>query len=303
MDDKQRRERIVNYLKIKPLNHGQIYTFQIAIPPSENVDISFERREYLKMSLTQQGTNLIPLIVRRTEAYSEEEEYELVYGADWCQAAKELDIEKLWVWVFDMTDEEVSTTKEEMQYLLGSDQTLSTNLTTETTGVGARENIVQTASSKWEEELVKKINDLSSQVKFVNHKCEQLINFSKTQHEIIDDLNPTISSLSQKISQLQNIVNQQEKLDCDRIADLVFTKLENVVAIKKSRQSKSQSEKKLKKEELRKLRYEDFLKLVDTEELKIFTNAELREIAKKQGIKTGTEWNRSKIIDAMKKSR
>ncbi|NJR16812.1 MAG: hypothetical protein HC785_14620 [Calothrix sp. CSU_2_0] len=35
MDEKQRRDRIVNYLRIKPVNHGQVYTFQIAIPESE----------------------------------------------------------------------------------------------------------------------------------------------------------------------------------------------------------------------------------------------------------------------------
>lgn len=118
MDEQQRRDRIVNYLRIKPVNHGQIYTFQIAIPPSEVTNIPFNKREYLKASLTQQETNLIPLIVRRTEAYNEEEEYELVYGADWYLVAKELDIEKLWVWVFDLTDEEAATAKEEMQQLL-----------------------------------------------------------------------------------------------------------------------------------------------------------------------------------------
>jgi hypothetical protein len=119
MDDKQRRDRIVQYLQIKPINHGQIYTFQIAIPQNEVSKIPLEREEYLRNSLTQQGTNLIPLIVRRTDAYTEEEEYEVIYGADWCLAAKELDIEKLWVWVFDLTDEQAKTVKSEMEYLLG----------------------------------------------------------------------------------------------------------------------------------------------------------------------------------------
>ncbi|MFK0731575.1 MAG: ParB N-terminal domain-containing protein, partial [Gloeotrichia echinulata HAB0833] len=119
MNAAERRDRIVEYLRIKPISHGQIYTFQIAIPESEVVELPFEKREQLKMSLTQQGTNLIPLIVRRTEAYSEEEEYEVVYGADWCLVAKELDIEKLWVWVFNLTDEQAAAAKQEMQQLLG----------------------------------------------------------------------------------------------------------------------------------------------------------------------------------------
>lgn len=113
-------DSIVSYLKIKPISHGQIYTFQIAIPPSEVVEIPWEREEFLKNSLTQHGTNLIPLIVRRTEAYSEEEEYEVVFGFDVYLVAKALDIERLWVWVFDMTDEQAAATKEEMQQLLGN---------------------------------------------------------------------------------------------------------------------------------------------------------------------------------------
>lgn len=120
MKEAERRDRIVEYLRIKPISHGQVYTFQIAIPESEVIEIPLERRENLEKSLSQQGTNLIPLIVRRTEAYSEEEEYEVVYGADLCLVAKERDIEKLWVWVFDMTDEQAVAAKEEMQQLLGS---------------------------------------------------------------------------------------------------------------------------------------------------------------------------------------
>lgn len=119
MNDSERRDRIVEYLRIKPISHGQIYTFQIAIPQAEVVEIPSQRREALSRSLAEQGSNLVPLIVRRTEAYSEEEEYEVVYGADWCLVAKQLEIEKLWVWVFNMTDEQAAAAKAEMQQLVG----------------------------------------------------------------------------------------------------------------------------------------------------------------------------------------
>jgi hypothetical protein len=120
MDISERRARIRANLGIEPISHGQVYTFQIAIPESEQQNISLERRHLIEETLTQHKTNLIPLIVRRTEAYNEEEEYEVVYGADWCLVAKELEIEKLWVWVFDMTDEQAAVAKEEMQQLVGS---------------------------------------------------------------------------------------------------------------------------------------------------------------------------------------
>ncbi len=182
MDETQRRDRIVNYLRIKPVNHGQIYAFQIAIPPSENIDIPLERREYLKISLTQQGTNLIPLLVRRTQAYSEEEEYELVYGADWCLVAKELDIEKLWVWVFDMNDEEAAAAKEEMRQLLEIGDSEPSQVVADT-NVKEPELI---------QPIVQQLNKLFQQVAALNTK---------------------IDLVSASVKQLQTTQNQQQLSD------------------------------------------------------------------------------------------
>jgi len=119
MDRSERRARIRANLGIEPINHGQVHTFQIAVSESDQQNIALERLQIIEDTLTQHKSNLIPLIVRRTQAYSEEEEYEVVYGADWCLVAKELDIEKLWVWVFDLTDEQAAATKAEMQQLFG----------------------------------------------------------------------------------------------------------------------------------------------------------------------------------------
>jgi ParB-like chromosome segregation protein Spo0J len=117
MDRSQDQNRIVEYLRIKPISHSQIYTSQIAIPDSLRKEIPRHRREALRRSLIEQGSNLIPLIVRRTEAYSNEEEYEVVCGADWYTIATELGIEQMWAWVFEMTDEEVAAAQAEMELL------------------------------------------------------------------------------------------------------------------------------------------------------------------------------------------
>ncbi|MEH2267844.1 MAG: Rho termination factor N-terminal domain-containing protein [Nostoc sp.] len=162
MNSAERRNRIVEYLRIKSISHGQVYTFQIAIPESETVEVPFEKSEYLRNSLTQQGTNLIPLIVRRTEAYSEEEEYEVVYGADWCLIAKELDIEKLWVWVFDMTDEQAAAAKEEMQQLLGFSDSIPVVFPSVSE---------ETESTK---KILKQLNKLFLEVETLNKKIEQI---------------------------------------------------------------------------------------------------------------------------------
>ncbi len=96
MDRSSDQNRIVEYLRIKPISHSQIYTSQIAVPEPQRGEIPRERREAIRRSLIEQGSNLIPLIVRPTEAYSNEEEYEVVCGSDWCILAKELGIEQMW---------------------------------------------------------------------------------------------------------------------------------------------------------------------------------------------------------------
>lgn len=120
MEKPDRSQQIRVHLGIEPISHGQIYTFQIAVPESQKHDISLERYQVLADSLTNHKTNLLPLIVRRTEAYSEEEEYEVVSGADWCIVAKERNIEKLWVWFFDMNDEQAAAAQAEMEQLVGN---------------------------------------------------------------------------------------------------------------------------------------------------------------------------------------
>ncbi|WP_341739465.1 Rho termination factor (modular protein) [Microcoleus sp. CAWBG640] len=117
MERSQDQNRIIEYLRIKPISHSQIYTSQIAIPETQRGEIIRDRREALRRSLIEQGSNLIPLIVRPTEAYSNEEEYEVVCGADWCMVAKEIGLAQMWAWVFEMTDEEVAAAQTEMQLL------------------------------------------------------------------------------------------------------------------------------------------------------------------------------------------
>lgn len=118
MNELERSARIRSYLKIEPISHGQIHVLQMAIPEGENLEIPPERYTILEDSLTAHQSNLIPLIVRRTEAYGELQRYEVVHGSDWLTVAKRLNIERLWVWVFEMTDEQVEISKREMEGLL-----------------------------------------------------------------------------------------------------------------------------------------------------------------------------------------
>lgn len=161
MERSQDQNRIIEYLRIQPISHSQIYTSQIAIPETQRGEIIRDRREALRRSLIEQGSNLIPLIVRPTEAYSNEEEYEVVCGADWCIVAKELGIEQMWAWVFEMTDEEVAAAQTEMELLAPQP--------TQTTAQ------LDTLLQQFELSFQKKVESLTKQIEHSIKKNEDLL--------------------------------------------------------------------------------------------------------------------------------
>ena len=161
MERSQDQNRIIEYLRIKPISHSQIYTSQIAIPETQRGEIIRDRREALRRSLIEQGSNLIPLIVRPTEAYSNEEEYEVVCGADWCIVAKELGLAQMWAWVFEMTDEEVAAAQTEMELLAPQP--------TQTTAQ------LETLLQQFELSFQKKVESLTKQIEHSIKKNEDLL--------------------------------------------------------------------------------------------------------------------------------
>jgi len=97
------RQKIIEYLKIKPIHHGQLEVHQIYVPPEQQLEPPPSHREIIDYF----QANLHPIVVRRTQQYGEDQEYELVYGADWYQAVKLAGLQRVWVWVFDLTDDQV----------------------------------------------------------------------------------------------------------------------------------------------------------------------------------------------------
>jgi len=117
-DYHERRRLIRESLKIQPLSHGQVYTYTVGV--RSQPEISPDRYEELRWSLENHGSNLIPIVVRRTDSLGDEKEYEAIYGADWVRVAEDIGIEMLWAWVFDLSDEDVKATQAELAMLLES---------------------------------------------------------------------------------------------------------------------------------------------------------------------------------------
>jgi hypothetical protein len=117
-DYHERRRLIRESLKIQPLSHGQVYTYTVGV--RSQPEISPDRYEELRWSLENHSSNLIPIVVRRTDSLGDEKEYEAIYGADWVRVAEDIGIEMLWAWVFDLSDEDVKATQAELAMLLES---------------------------------------------------------------------------------------------------------------------------------------------------------------------------------------
>jgi hypothetical protein len=233
MDRSSDRNRIIEYLQIKPISHSQIYTSQIAVPETQGGEILRDRREALRRSLIEQGSNLIPLIVRRTEAYSNEEEYEVVCGADWCIVAKELGIEQMWAWVFEMTDEEVAVTQAEMEQLAPQSAIKTAQIETllQQLEISFQQK-VESLTKKIEQSIKKNEDFLKKQVKAIADRnldpdsiaqIKNLVeNLEKTFHEKVDKLAkkieqsgknaPSASSVISEVN-IESALKQLEELD------------------------------------------------------------------------------------------
>lgn len=171
------RERIIQYLRVKTINHGQLDISQIYVPEKYQVTPS---QEYVEV-INQFKANLHPIVVRRTNQYGEDQEYELVYGGDWYQAAKLAGLTKIWVWVFDLTDEQIA----QVQQLLSSltdFQKLSPSSPGELPPKDTREisitivDIIEQKlnqfSNKFSLEIEQKLNNLSQDF---SHKINQVL--------------------------------------------------------------------------------------------------------------------------------
>ncbi|MFQ3618199.1 MAG: ParB N-terminal domain-containing protein, partial [Cyanobacteriota bacterium] len=130
-DYHERRRLIRESLKIQPLSHGQVYTYTVGV--RSQPQISPQRYEELRWSLENHSSNLIPIVVRRTDSLGGEKEYEAIYGADWVRVAEDLGIETLWAWVFDLSDEEAKATQAELAMLLDHSELDYSNDTDDTT--------------------------------------------------------------------------------------------------------------------------------------------------------------------------
>ncbi|MFQ3583779.1 MAG: helix-hairpin-helix domain-containing protein [Cyanobacteriota bacterium] len=119
------RKRIIEYLRIKPINHGQVHVLQIAIPEVLTKSLDPVKVEMATASLKRFGSNLHPVLLRRTALYGEDREYEVVFGEEWCEAASRLGWERIWAWIFDIPDDQIDDIRRFMEEVCTRSSTTS----------------------------------------------------------------------------------------------------------------------------------------------------------------------------------
>lgn len=226
-----RRELINKSLRIKPINHGQVYTFQIALPDSRKQALALERRQAIEQSLLAHQSNLISLIIRRTTAYDDDDiEYELLHGADWLQVAQELDIEKVWAWVFDLTDEQAIAAIAEMESLTHSQNTQPISKLSDGSDVDLAALIdkkLQLVSDSIKHSVTPLLtgirNELDDKLKVLNYKIDTLKSTNssleglETVLEKLDSIQQQLKSpgRNSRIEPIDNPINLLEASDQD----------------------------------------------------------------------------------------
>lgn len=204
MSQEIRRELIGRNLGIKPINHGQIYTFQIALPENSKQNISLERKQAIENSLLEHRSNLVSLIVRRTSSYENEDiEYELIYGSAWLQAAQTLNVDMLWAWVFDMTDEQALLTQAEMIKLLESSEMV--NSESNDSDLESFDSSTTSDSQKIDIEVF-----IERKLQIATDSIQKSVNFSL--EKLQNTLDEKLKNIQYRIDSLSNGINEIPQL-------------------------------------------------------------------------------------------
>lgn len=186
-------------LPVQPVSLELTPISKITVPDSQVRDIPAERYKALVKSLSEQGSNLIPLIVRLTENDDSEQQYEIVRGADWYQVAKEAEIKELWAWIYEMTDEQARIAVAEIEQLTKPPVIETPNF----------ENLMQQLEVSFD----KKVDSLTKKIDQSIKKNEEVL---KKQVKSLQDRGTDVV----QIEQLKNLITNLENSVNDKVEKL-----------------------------------------------------------------------------------
>lgn len=96
------RQRIVEYLKIKPITSGHVHLAQLFLSNEpEATDTNIELVRHFQ-------DNIYPVLIRpKPDETKDYDVYEVLYGSEWVVAAKQAGLQRVSAWTVDLDDAEL----------------------------------------------------------------------------------------------------------------------------------------------------------------------------------------------------
>lgn len=110
--------QISKHLGLHQTHQGQIHIDYLIVPETYPKDLFSASPHLIREDLDKYKTNLIPLIIRPVTTPEGDTAYEVVFGKEVVEFARELGINQLWASRIELKDEEVLTFQERFKSIL-----------------------------------------------------------------------------------------------------------------------------------------------------------------------------------------
>ncbi|MDR5640280.1 hypothetical protein RHJ63_12870 [Thermosynechococcus sp. JY1334] len=181
--------RISKHLGLHQTHQGQIHIDYLTIPETYPKDLFSASPQLIREDLDKYKTNLIPLIIRPVTTPEGETAYEVVFGKEIVEFARELGIHQLWASRIELEDEEVLTFQERCKSILQINSKDDGSYSQKS----ERSNLVDQDSQS----AMKLFSELQ---KSLNDQNKVIVNFLEKIFQELDDLKRKFSELQQDIS-------------------------------------------------------------------------------------------------------
>ncbi len=231
--------QISKHLGLHQTHQGQIHIDYLIVPETYPKDLFSASPHLIREDLDTYKTNLIPLIIRPVTTPEGDTGYEVVFGKEVVEFARELGINQLWASRIELKDEEVLTFQERFKSILQiNSQDGSSHLQT-----SERSNLVNQDSQSFMtlfNEFQKSLND---QIKPIIDKLEKIA-------QELDELKRNVAELEQRVSKKTKFnspvsINRCKKAQnlAKRVLGLKAEEAEKIIQqIQKGRKFKSADE-------------------------------------------------------------
>ncbi|MDM7327685.1 MAG: hypothetical protein P3X23_011330 [Thermosynechococcus sp. Uc] len=186
---------ISKHLRPHRANQGQIHIDYLKIPENYPEDLCSTSPHLIHEYLKQYKTNLTPLIIRPVTTLEGDTEYEVVFGKEVVEFARELGINQLWASRIELEDKEIPAFQERLKSILQTSSKDGNSYAQKS----ERDNLVNEDSQL----VVKLLNELQ---KSLNEQIQSIVGQLQKINWELNELKRNLSELQQPVTKSQQRV-------------------------------------------------------------------------------------------------